>query len=146
MRHIVNAAVTAAFSYVLGAAVAVASSLGLSACATSHLAADPTPLHPKIACIADSPLPAAQLSKRTGNRLLPEVVRLIGVTPAEDGERWMVVRGGFYDSAKCAGENLHDRSKCDWQPWPKEKIQTGPGCGPEANAFRELQRFDVEAQ
>lgn len=140
-----HAAVRAAFLFVLGTVAASMVVLNLAGCASSHVPTDPTPAHPKIACIADSPLPAAQLSKRTGNRLLPEIVRLIGVTSPEDGERWMVMRGGFYNPAKCAGENIHDRSKCDWQPWPKEKIQT-IGCGPEANAFRELQRSDPGAQ
>jgi hypothetical protein len=137
-----HAAIRAAFLFLLVSIVIV---VGIAGCASSRIASDPTPENPKVACLADSPLPAAQLSKRTGNRLVPEIVRLIGVTSAEDGERWMVVRGGFYDPAKCAGPNVHDRSKCDWQPWPKEKVQT-IGCGPEASAFKELQRASAEAQ
>jgi hypothetical protein len=85
---------------------------------------DPTPDRPRVACIADSPLPAMQLRKATGTRLLPEVVRVIGVTSGEDGERWKVLRAGEFDATQ-------------WQPWPKEKIQF-TGCGPEADASREV--------
>jgi hypothetical protein len=85
---------------------------------------DPTPDRPKVACIADSPLPAMQLRKATGTRLLPEIVRVIGVTDGEDGERWKVLRSGEYDATQ-------------WQPWPKEKIQFS-GCGPEADAFAQV--------
>ena len=85
---------------------------------------DPTPERPIVACIADSPFAPKQKLSATGNRLLPEIVRLIGVTPDADGGRWMVLRAGEFDP-----EN--------WQPWEKSRIQTF-GCGPEADAMREV--------
>jgi hypothetical protein len=68
-----------------------------------------------------------------GGRLLPEIVRVIGVTPFEDQERWMVVRG-TYIAANCRGEALKDRSKCEWVPYPREAIKF-VGCGPEAAGY-----------
>jgi hypothetical protein len=85
----------------------------------------PTPERPTIGCIADSPFIGRQKTSHEGNRLLPEIVRLIGMTSPEDGERWKVLRQG-------------EQNPDNWQPWPKEKIQTGRACGPEADAFREI--------
>lgn len=121
MRQL-RAALRGGFFFLLAIA-ALVWVIGLGGCA-SAIPPDPTPERPRIACIADSPLPARQISKGSGNRLLPEIVRVIGVTTAEDGERWKVLRAGEFDPEK-------------WQPWPKRKIQFH-GCGPEAEAVKEV--------
>lgn len=125
--------------------------VAIGGCAhTQKIQPDPTPSHPIIACIADAPLeggdgPAYRKFQKKnmqarGQRVtLPEIVRLIGVTSFEDGSRWMVMRGVYF-AEHCSGENLYDRSLCDWQPWPKEKIQL-KGCGAEAQALKEMQGF-----
>lgn len=48
-------------------------------------------------------------------KLLPERILIIGITPLEDGERWMVVRGPEWDFD-------------DWQPWERESIAFGAQC------------------
>ena len=98
-------------------------------CVTS-LRPDPTPERPWVGCIADSPfvpfVPRQKLSA-SGARMLPEVVRVIGTTSIEDGERWKVLRAGEFNVK-------------NWQPWAKGKIQFA-GCGPEAEAVREVMSF-----
>lgn len=86
--------------------------------ARSHLN-DPAPDHPKFGCI----YPTANQNARADGKLLPEIVRVIGVTSPEDGERWKVLRAGEYDPKK-------------WQPWPKNAIRF-TGCGVQMEAFRE---------
>jgi hypothetical protein len=122
---------------VLGYLFVIGWAMGTTGCTSVRIEPDPTPQDPQVWCIADSPIPAAQLNRRTGNRLLPELVRVIGRTSPEDGERLMVIRG-VYVAAKCLGELLWDRQSCDWQPWPVEKLQRGAACGPEASALIEL--------
>lgn len=85
---------------------------------------DPTLEHPWVGCIADSPLAIAQRPAPGGGRLLPEVVRVIGATSGEDGERWKVLRAGEFNPER-------------WQPWEKEKIQF-QGCGAEADAVQQV--------
>lgn len=89
---------------------------GVARCAmTALLLPDPTPEHPRVGCIADSPFESRQKHTVEGNRILPEMVRVIGVTSAEDGERWKVLRAG-------------ERDPRAWQPWEKSRIQFY-GCG-----------------
>jgi hypothetical protein len=106
----------------------------LSSCATPVPA---SPDSPKVACIAKSPFAAAQGKPGpNGGRLLPEVVRVIGVTSMEDGERWKVVRG-TYIAAKCRGELVNDFSSCEWVPFDRDQIQF-VGCGKEADSIRQI--------
>lgn len=105
---------------------------------------DPTPDRPRVGCIADSPLAPMQRRAPGGARLLPEVVRVIGTTSFEDGERWMVIRG-VYIAANCKGANVYDREKCDWQPFAREAIQFH-GCGPEAAIAMDLMRAAESSQ
>lgn len=95
---------------------------------------DPTPQRPQIACISESSVP--QMNPRTGGKVLPEIVRLIGVTSAEDGERWKVVRG-LYNADACALDV--DGDACGWLPYDRSQIKTGAVCGPESVAMLELQ-------
>ena len=91
---------------------------------------DATPEHSVPACIADSPFPPFQAKTLARDRLLPEMVRIIGSYDGPDGRMLMVIRG-VYDSRNCVGEKIKDRRSCDWQPWPIEKVQVW-GCGPSA--------------
>jgi hypothetical protein len=83
---------------------------------------DPTPERPKVGCI----LPTMRQQGQVQGKLLPEVVRIIGVTSFEDGQRYKVLRAGEFDTAR-------------WQPWEREKIRFN-GCGMEVEAFRDLMR------
>jgi hypothetical protein len=134
----VRRAARAAF-YLAICIAACALVIGLSGCATSAHGPrpDPTPDAPWIGCIAKSPFPAMQKHTPGGSRLLPEIVRIIGLTPIEDGERLMVIRG-VYTPAKCRGDLLWNRTSCDWQPFAREEVQTR-GCGPEASAYDRMQ-------
>ena len=120
---------------ILGPAAAIIAIVALASC-TSAPRPDPTPEHPRVGCIADSPFPARQKLSLGGSRLLPEIVRIIGSTSLEDGERWMIVRGGAYSAQACA--DPWDRERCEWLPYDKREIQTGGACGPEADAHRDL--------
>lgn len=119
---------------ILGPAAAILAISVLASCASAPRA-DPTPERPRVGCIADSPFPVRQKLSPGGSRLLPEIVRVIGVTSMEDGERWMIVRGGAYSAQACA--DPWDRERCEWVPMEKEHIQFS-GCGPEAEAVREV--------
>lgn len=108
--------------------IMLGSGLGALGCASapvtrSELFEAATFEHPVVACIADSPFAARQLNPITGGRVLPEVVRVGGLTSMEDGQRAKVLRAGETDPGA-------------WQPWPVEKLQTR-GCGQEAEAMRE---------
>lgn len=91
----------------------------MAGCGSTH-PIDPSPEHPRIGCIK----PTQRQRIGVEGKILPEVVRIIGTTPPEDGERWKVLRSGEYDATK-------------WQPWSKESISF-VGCGSEAAAFREV--------
>lgn len=67
-------------------------------------------------------MPSQQVRAKTekNGRMLPEVVRVIGVYESPSGEQWKVLRSGEFNVD-------------NWQPWPKRKIQFF-GCGPEADA------------
>lgn len=88
-------------------------------CAT--LPPDPTPEHPLIGCI----MPTLQQVSHSAGQPRPEVVKVIGETPIDDGKRWIVLRGPNFDPKK-------------WEPHSKEEIVFGPRCGPEVDAFRNL--------
>src|SRR5581483_2855940 len=93
---------------------------------------DPTSDRPRIGCIADSPLPQAQIRNRQScGRVLPEIVRIVGTYLDADGvpmldeygnEQWKILRAGEFNPEH-------------WQPWSKKKIQT-MGCGPEGDALQ----------
>jgi hypothetical protein len=106
----------------------------LSGCASADV--PPSAENPKVACIAKSPFLPLQKQTHTGNRILPEVVYVIGETPATDGQRWMVIRG-VYIAAKCRGELLSDFRSCEWVPFEKTEIQFH-GCGPDAMAHQQI--------
>lgn len=127
-RHALGIALRVAI-YVGGVIAGLAWVMGMAACRPRYaVVADPTVARPRVGCIATSPFPAFQAKhKVSGSRLLPEIVRVIGVTSIEDGERWKVLRQGETDPEK-------------WVPYSRTEIQFGGGCGPEAAAFEELQR------
>lgn len=79
-------------------------------CATA-LEQDPTPERPKVGCILATQKQQSQVS----GRLMPEKVIVIGITSAEDGERWKVLRGP-------------DFALDDWQPHDREAIHFGARC------------------
>ena len=86
---------------------------------------DPTPEKPWVACIADAPFPILRAKSPTGNRYLPEIVKIIGYTPLEDGNRFKVLPRNERDPEK-------------WLPFAQEKIQFPPHCGPEQSAYVSL--------
>ncbi len=63
-------------------------------------------------------------------RILPEIVRVIGIYESSQGDEWKVLRAGEFNPQK-------------WQPWPKDQIQFR-GCGPEGDALSAMQR-SIEA-
>jgi hypothetical protein len=109
-----------------------ASLLALTGCAS--VAPDPSPEHPRVACIARG---LGQLNPLTGGKVMPEIVRLIGRTSPEDGERWMVVRG-YYNRQACVSDLMG--AECGWLPFHGDEIRIGAVCGPEAQAFIQLDR------
>lgn len=127
-RHALRIAVRAV-AYIAAAVAVTVWVITMAACRPRYaVEIDPTATRPRVGCIASSPFPAFQAKhKVSGSRLLPEIVRVIGVTSLEDGERWKVLRQGETDP-----EN--------WVPYARGEIQFGGGCGPEAAAFEELQR------
>lgn len=100
----------------------------------SSVPVEPSPENPRVACIAKTPFAPFQKASPNGSRLLPEIVRVIGKTSPEDGERWKVVRG-IYFADKCAGELVNDLDSCEWLPFAQAEIQF-VGCGPEADSIR----------
>lgn len=84
--------------------------------AAAH-ANDPTPERPRIGCL----MPTIEQQSQVPGKLLPEIVRVIGFTSAEDGHRAKILRAGQFDVTK-------------WQPWPEKSIRY-VGCGPEAEAY-----------
>ena len=100
---------------------ALASGVFISCASAPPPRRTPTVESPDIGCI----LPTLAQRGKVPGTLLPEIVRVIGITPIEDGERLKVLRAGEFNPS-------------NWQPWPKELIHFGAICGREADAFREL--------
>jgi hypothetical protein len=121
MRRLKNAALYTGFALAVFVYVCA-----LSGCTSTR--SEPTPDRPTVACIKPPPFNPA-----TGNRVLPEIVRIIGITSPEDGERYMVIRGTYFPT-NCAGDLLKDRDSCPWLPFQKEQILFI--CGREADAYR----------
>jgi hypothetical protein len=73
---------------------------------------DPTRDHPRTdGCI----VPTLKERSQGEGRRLAEKVLVIGTTPLEDGERWMVVRGPEWNFD-------------EWQPWAHDAITFGAQC------------------
>jgi hypothetical protein len=102
--------------------VIVMAMAAITDCASVAPPPDPSFEAPRVGCRADS----FGKSGPNGGKLLPVIVRIIGVTPAEDGERWKVLLPGEFDP-----EN--------WVPMAKEEIRFVM-CGPEAEGYSAASR------
>jgi hypothetical protein len=72
---------------------------------------EPTSEQPREGCI---PVPPSEQANHAGT-IAPEIVRVIGTTSLEDGQRWKVLRGPEFDPRH-------------WLPFERDAIKFGAPC------------------
>ena len=80
-----------------------------------------SPDHPCIGCV----LPTMNQQSHVEGKLLPSIVRVIGQTSPEDGERWKVLKDGEQNPSR-------------WVPMDQETVRFGAVCGMEARSFEDI--------